>query len=211
MSSLPVAPERRRSRPIPRCALAFSVAGIVSAPSLAAAQTFDRPIPLGPTYHLFSGIAVGRGLRFDNPYRLPTELGSDAQSLSLTANYLDLSFGATVGNGRALSHGMVLHGSFALDGVPQEVVTPSYLLWWRIVPRFATTFRAGIPIVVEPDFNAGFEAAAQGIFWITSAIGVTVSTVGSLFYGAATLDTPRTAIPILSLEAGAIYDFEVLP
>lgn len=168
-------------------------------------------LPVGASYHLFGGFSLGRGIRFNNPYRLRTELGHDAESLSLTAPYADLSLGATVGDAGVFSHGITAHVSFALGGVPQEVVTPSYVLFVRPTPRFGLLARVGIPIVVQPDLNAGFEAAAGGIFYVTAAVGVTASLVGSLFYGAATLDSSRTTIPVLSLEGGLIYDFEVLP
>ena len=65
--------------------------------------------------------------------------------------------------------------------------------------------------MIEPDFNAGFEIAAGGVFFTTAALGVTLDLVGSLFFGAATVETPRTAIPLLSLELGILYDYEVLP
>ncbi len=171
----------------------------------------EIPIRLGPAYHLFAGLEVGRGLRFNNPYRLETELGSDARSLSLTATYLDVQVGAVLGGAGPVFHGVALHGSFALDGIRQEVLTPSYVCLVRSTSRFGLLARAGIPIVVRPDFNAGFEIAGGGIVYLTAGIGLTASLVGSLFYGAATLDTPRTAIPLLSFQAGAFYDFEVLP
>jgi len=214
MSSLPVAPESSRFRSSSRPRIWGTVAtvcalGMLSAP--ARAEQFDRLLPERPTYHLFAGVSVGRGIRFQNPYRLPTELGSDARSLSLTANYLDLHFGATMGSSGPVSHGVAVYTSIALDGIPQEVVTPNYVLLWRVAPRWAVAGRAGIPIVVEPDLNAGFEVAGEGIFYVTSSVGITFSTVGSLFYGAATLESSRTAIPILSFEGGLIYDFEVLP
>ena len=185
-------------------ALAF---GLLAFPAKAA----DAPLRVGTPFHLMGGFALGRGVRFDNPYRLRTELGRDAQSLSLTAPYADLSIGATVGDAGPLSQGASVHASFALSGVPQEVITPAYVLFVRPTPRFGLLGRAGIPIVVEPDFNAGFEAAAGGIFYVTASVGVTASLVGSLFYGAATLESPRTSIPVLSLEAGLVYDYEVLP
>jgi hypothetical protein len=114
------------------------------------------------------------------------------------------------GNSR-LSHGAEFDLSVGLGGVPQEVVTPSYLLIFHALPRWAVRGRAGIPIVIEPDANAGFELAAGGIFFVTAALGVTLDVVGSLFYGAATVDSSRSAIPLASLELGLLYDYEVLP
>src|SRR5689334_12933139 len=40
--------------------------------------------------HWLGGVGVGKGLRLNNPYRLPRVLGDDAESLSLTATYLDV-------------------------------------------------------------------------------------------------------------------------
>jgi hypothetical protein len=176
-----------------------------------AARSVRTPLHVGTTYDFFGGLAVGRGIRFDNPYRLRTELGTTAESLSLTATYLDVYVGAAAFATGILSHGIAVHGSFALDGIPQEVVTPSYVLRVRPAPRWGVVGRAGVPIVVEPDLSAGLEAALGGVFYVTAGVGITASVVGSLFFGAATLDTARTSIPILSLEGGAVYEFEVLP
>ena len=167
--------------------------------------------PLGGGYRLMAGMGVGRGIRFDNPYRLQTELGHDAESLSLTATYVDVSVAALLAGGERVFHGVTVHGSFALDGITQEVITPSYLLMLRPVPRWALLGRAGLPIVVEPDANVGFELAGGGVFYVTAGLGITASLVGSLFFGAGTLDSARPAIPILSMEVGAVYDYEVLP
>jgi hypothetical protein len=167
--------------------------------------------PLGGEYRFMGGLGLGRGIRFQNPYRLQTELGDDAESLSLTATYVDVSVAALFAGGQTIFHGATAHVSFALDGVTQEVITPSYLFLWLPAPRWGVTARAGLPIVVEPDANAGFELAGGGIFYLTAGIGVTASLVGSLFFSAATLESSRSAIPILSMEAGLVYDYEVLP
>jgi hypothetical protein len=172
----------------------------------------STPLPaLGGEYRFMFGMGVGRGIRFDNPYRLQTELGHDAQSLSLTATYLDVSLAALLAGGEHLFHGVTVHGSFALDGITQEVITPSYLFLLRPAPRWALLGRAGLPIVVEPDANVGLELAGGGVFYVTAGLGITASLVGSLFFSAATLDSSRPAIPILSMEVGAVYDYEVLP
>jgi hypothetical protein len=46
--------------------------------------------------HWLGGVFVGKGLRFNNPYRLRRVLGDDAESLSLTATYQDVHVGRTV-------------------------------------------------------------------------------------------------------------------
>jgi hypothetical protein len=169
------------------------------------------PLDVATPYRLSGGVALGRGIRFNNPYRLQTELGNDAESLSLTATYADVHLGVSFGGTGRFSHGAALHASFALDGVPQEVLTPSYVLLYQAAPRLELVGRAGFPIVVEPDTNVGLEVAAGTVFDLTAALGITASLVGDLFYGAATLDSSKTAIPVVSLELGLRYDYEVLP
>lgn len=162
-------------------------------------------------YRLFGGLALGRGIRFNNPYRLQTELGDGAESLSLTATYADAWAGAALGSPDGFQQGAVLHGSKATDGITQEVLTPGYIALYPIGHRFIVGGRVGLPIVIEPDANVGAEIAALGTFLVTAGIGVSAELIGSLFYGAATLDTPRTAIPIVSFQLGASLDYEVLP
>jgi hypothetical protein len=196
--------------------LAFWSGTPFAAPSPDANAGADRAAPETPlrersTFPLLGGFAFGKGFRFNDPYRLQTELGNSAESVSTTATYFDAFVGATIGNRGRFSNGIAVHASFALGGVPQEVITPSYLFFFRPLPRWGVLGRAGIPIVVEPDTNAGFELAAGGVFYATAAIGVTAEVVGDLFFGAATLDTSRTAIPLLSGQIGLLYEYEVLP
>lgn len=177
----------------------------------------DDPIPavVGPAdgiyAHLMAALAVGRGIRFNNPYRLATPLGDDAESLSLTATYADLGLTASFGHPAGLEHGASVHFSVALSGVPQEVVTPSYVLLHRFPSRFLAYGRAGLPFVLSPDPNMGYELAAGGAWFVTAGLGVTAELVGDLFYGAATQERAASTIPILSLQLGVLVDYEVLP
>lgn len=188
----------------------------LSAPARAEeAQAEELPAALRPVeggyLHLLGAVAVGRGLRFNNPYRLATPLGEDAESLSLSATYLDVSLGAASGDPDGFQHGGSVHFSVAMQGVPQQVLTPSYLLLHRLPPRFLTFARAGLPVVLEPDLNLGYELAVGGAYLFTAGLGLTAELVGNLFYGAATQDEALTAIPMLSLQLGVLLDFEVLP
>jgi hypothetical protein len=163
-------------------------------------------------YHRWlGGVAMGRGVRFNNPYRLRTVLGDDAESLSLTAPYLDAWGAFAFGQPNGWQHGPGLHASIAVEGVSQEVMTPSYLLLADVGRRWLLLGRAGLPIVIEPDANAGVEVAFGAIYRVTAALALTAELIGDLFYGAATLDSARTAIPIMSLQLGAACDYEVLP
>jgi hypothetical protein len=176
------------------------------------ADTASTPLATRGGYvHAFGFAGVGRGLRLNNPYRLETVLGDDAESLSLSATYLDLAVGATVGDARALQHGAVAHLSIATDGIAQEVLSVSYLMLHPFGSRFLATGRAGVPVVLEPDLNAGFELGLGGACLLSATFGISAELVGSLFYGAATLDRSVTVIPMISLQAGLWFDYEVLP
>jgi hypothetical protein len=165
----------------------------------------------GPVLHTFASLALGKGLRFNNPYRLATPLGDDAESLSTTAAYLDIAVGAALGPAEGLQHGGEIALSLATDGVAQEVLALSYVALLPLGGRVLARGRGGVPIVIEPDANVGLELGAGGAFLLTGGFGLTAELVGSLFYGAGTLDKSVTTIPVLSLELGVFFDYEVLP
>ena len=100
--------------------------------------------------------------------------------------------------------------SFALDGIPQEVITPSYVAMMRLMP-FRLHGRVGTPVVLEPDLNVGAEVAAGGAWLLSAGLGIGFELVATLFYGAATYDRSMTAIPVVSLQGGLAVDYEVLP
>ncbi|MCB9577721.1 MAG: hypothetical protein H6717_11935 [Polyangiaceae bacterium] len=195
-----------------KAATAFGALCLLLATPASAEPESELQLPPQGTYvHLLGAVSIGRGLRFNNPYRLATPLGNDAESLSLSATYLDLAATAAFGDPNGLQHGGSIHLSSALSGIPQEVATPSYVALLRLPPRFITYGRAGVPIVLEPDATFGLEAALGGAVLITGGLGVTAELVGSVFYGAATQEVDVTTIPMLSLQIGALIDYEVLP
>lgn len=165
--------------------------------------------PAADYVHAFGSLALGRGLRFNNPYRLERVLGDSPESLSLSAMYLDFSLGVAQGDPTGLQHGVSAHLSTALTGIRQEVLTPSYRLLFRPASRWLWTGRLGIPLVLEPDVSAGVELGAGGIWHFLAGLGVYAELIGSLFFGAATLDEDRTTIPILSGQLGLWVDYEV--
>ena len=183
------------------------------APEPAAQERYRTPILGSDAYwHGFGSLSVGKGLRFNNPYRLATPLGDTPESLSLTAAYYDLALGVVRGPARGLSHGAVLHLSIAAQGVPQEVLSLSYTALERLDNgRTLLLGRFGIPIILEPDLSGGLEAAVGVAYMITAGIGVQSELVGSLYYGAATQDRSVTTIPVLSAQLGLFIDYEVLP
>jgi hypothetical protein len=160
---------------------------------------------------LLASAMVGDGFRFNNPYRLASPLGDTAESVSRTATYGDLGIAATFfGNPLGFRHGLSARWSFALEGVSQSVITPSYLLYrrWR---SLAAHGRLGVPIVVSPETTWGLEAALGGTFFVRGGIGVTAEVVGDLFYGAGTRDVKSVTYPVLSAQAGLVFAYEVLP
>jgi hypothetical protein len=153
---------------------------------------------------------VGDGLRFNNPYRLATVLGSNAQSLSRTAGYVDVGGALFAGNPSRLAHGLALRVSVALEGVPQSVLTPSYLVLHRVGPWGAYA-RAGLPVVLSPETTWGIEAAAGGLWFARAGLGVAAELVGDVFYGAGTREVAQPAYPIVSAQAGLWISWEAFP
>jgi hypothetical protein len=175
-------------------------------------ERYRTPIATSPDYwHAFGSMSFGDGLRFNNPYRLATPLGKTPESLSLTAAYFDLGLGAVRGPPDGLAHGAVMHLSIAVQGIPQEVLSLSYIGLERIGNGRTILFgRFGIPVILQPDLSGGLETAFGAAFMISSGIGVQGELVGSLYYGAATLDRSVTTIPVVSGELGVFFDYEVL-
>jgi hypothetical protein len=161
--------------------------------------------------HWLGGLYLGKGLRWNNPYRLRRQLGDSAESLSLGATYLDLHIGRTFSAPDGFEHGVSVHLSIATDGIRQEVVTPSYLIVKRLSPRVLSYGRAGFPIVLEPDVAVGLEAGLGAAYFFTANLGLGVELDQSLFYGAATIENALTLIPVTSLALGVFFDWERLP
>ncbi len=166
--------------------------------------------PPTPFVTLMATSYVGDGLRFNNPYRLATPLGDDAQSVSRTAAYVDVGATALFLAPPSFQHGVALRFSAALEGVPQAVVTPSYVLERRF-RHVALYGRLGAPIVLTPQKNTGLELGVGGIWFVRGGIGLSAELVGDLFYGAGTREAAKPAYPILSAQVGVVIAYEVLP
>ncbi len=156
-------------------------------------------------------LALGQGLRFNNPYRLQTQLGATAESLSLTSSYLDLGAAAAFGPADALQHGAAVHLSIGLAGPAQQSIAPSYLVAYRGSGRLLVYGRAGAAILTMPDLNVGGELAGGLGYFFTGRMAVAGEIVGDLFYGAATWEKRFTVYPVLSAQLGLMVDYEVLP
>lgn len=153
---------------------------------------------------------VGDGIRFNNPYRLATILGSQAESLSRTATYADVGAAAVLGDPSFIAHGLALRVSTALEGIPQSVLTPSYLAFhrWRDWAAYA---RVGLPVVLGPDVTWGMEGGLGGVWFIRAGIGIAAELVGDVFYGAGTREVATPAYPILSAQGGLWLSWEAMP
>jgi hypothetical protein len=181
--------------------------------TIVAEQPKPEPDPFRtrPGYvQIFLTTFFGDGLRFNNPYRLSTPLGSDAESVSRTAPYIDLGLGATFGNPLGFQHGATLRTSAALSGVGQVIMTPSYL-GYRRWSSLALYGRAGIPIAVTPAATWGLEAGLGATWYVLGGIGVAAEMVGDVFYGAGTRDKATVTYPVLSGQLGFVVAYEVLP
>ncbi|MFO0672798.1 MAG: hypothetical protein U0235_24810 [Polyangiaceae bacterium] len=176
------------------------------------APSAPMPAPHGrvPYMHLEGTIAVGTGLRFNNPYRLATPLGNDAESVSRTATYLDLGAGVRFGSPAWFQHGPLMRMSFSLEGVHQEVLTPGYAVC-RAFRAFEPCVRVGVPLVLRPDANVGVEAGVALHYFVRAGIGVMAEGVGDLFYGAGTREVAYPAYPMLSIQGGLVVALEALP
>ena len=171
----------------------------------------EEPFATKPGYsQIFVTVMGGTGLRFNNPYRLATPLGDDAESVSRTAAYVDIGLAMTLGNPLGVQHGAALRTTAAVEGVGQVVMTPSYFAWrrWRSLAAFA---RAGIPFVLTPDLTWGIEGAAGGAWFFLGGVGVVAEVVGDVFYGAGTRESSAVTYPVLSGQLGLIATYELLP
>jgi hypothetical protein len=181
--------------------------------SRAAAETESAraPVSVAPAAvpHGLAAVSVGRGLRFNNPFRLATPLGDDAESVSLSATYLDLTLGLLSVAVDGFQHGGALSGVFALHGIGQFGLTPSYLAQFAVSPALALHGRLGVPLVVAPDTSLGLETGIGSSFAVAFGLGVTAELVGSVFFGAATEESSVTTIPLLSLQIGLFFEHEV--
>jgi len=177
----------------------------------APAHAEEDPNATKPGYtQLFATAMAGTGLRFNNPYRLATPLGDDAESVSRTNAYVDLGIAMTFGAPLGLQHGAAFRTSAAIEGVGQVVMVPSYFAWrrWRSWAAYA---RAGVPIVVTPSATWGLEAGIGAAWFFLGGIGLDAELIGDVIYGQGTRDVRTATYPIVSAQLGFVFAYEVLP
>jgi hypothetical protein len=193
-------------------------AGLFAAKSARAADAAQPPeldlspsvaetrVPVPTLIHAFGELSLGKGVHFNNPYRL-----GSTDAVGFTATYVDLGLGVVFGPPNGLQHGGRLGLSLATDGVAQEVLDFSYVALLPVGEHALLRGRAGVPVVLNPDSTVGLELGVGAAWLFTGGLGVTADLVGNLFYGAATQDRETTTIPVLALQIGAFFDHEVLP
>jgi hypothetical protein len=176
-----------------------------------ARQRLRRMSEPGGYLNAFTTFMFGEGLRFNNPYRLSRELGDSAESLSLTAPYVDMAVVLAGGSPTGLMHGGRLGWSIATSGVPQGTITPAYLVGLRPGAHWFFYAWVGVPILTAPDFNAGAELAVATTYFVRAGIGATAALVADGFYGAGTRETGAAFYPAVSAQLGVSLNYEVLP
>jgi hypothetical protein len=172
-------------------------------------KSLDAP-PSGYA-RILAGLGFGGGFRFNNPYRLATQLGQTAASVSATAPFTTLSAALAFGRPDGLGHGGYLGLSFALSGVSQAVLAPGYILVYRGPGRLLGYGRAAPAFVLSPDTNVGAEVACGAAFFLTGGLGLALDVAGNLFYGASTWEKKYPVYPVLSASLGVLVDVELLP
>jgi hypothetical protein len=204
-------------------AIAFGLALVAAALPCRAEEPPAAAAPEGPLTlrelsappsgyaHLVGSLELGKGLRFNNPYRLATQLGATAESTSLTSTYLDLGAGLAFGPPNGLEHGVALHLSFALAGVAQAVLTPTYFAAYRGPRRFLAYGRLGPSIVLTPDPTIGGELGVGFAWFFTARLAFAGELVGDVYYGAGTPTQGISTYPIFSGQLGLLVDYEILP
>jgi hypothetical protein len=171
--------------------------------------------PPGPTFSLLATFFTGFGFRFNNPYRLHTQLGESAKNVSITDGYLDVGAAFAAGKAYGFQHGAAVNLSFGMpgvEGVAQGVLVPAYFALYRgTSDRFLAFGRMGPAIILNPDANVGGEIGLGGAVFLTGHVAVTGEVLGDLFFGAATREVAYPAYPTVSLQIGLLTDYEVLP
>lgn len=189
-----------------RVAAALGVGALVASGSARAEKVPER----GFYVDVFGTAELGKGIRWNNPYRLQTSLGSSYESLSTSATYGDLGIGAALGPPDRFQHGAYLHYSFALGGIAQHVVAPTYLLMRRFGWGLAYA-HVGPSIVLGPQRNTGAELAIGGAWLVRSGLGVSAELGQAAYYGAATSEVSATLVPVTYFQVGLLASWEVLP
>jgi hypothetical protein len=196
---------------VPALAGVLSVAPVCAAEGnaeldLSPGVAHTKAAELGTYLRTFGELSLGKGVHTNNPFRL-----GSTDAFGFTATYMNLGLGVATGPPEGVQHGGQVSLALATDGVAQQVLSFSYVALFPVTRDLILRGRAGLPVVLSPDSNVGLEFGAGGAWLFTGGLGANAELVGSLFYGAATLDRKATTIPVIALQIGMWFDHEVLP
>ena len=183
------------------------------------AYSFDEKEERGEHRRLriFANVGAGVGLRLVQNLEFQQDRFSPA--------YVEIQGGVTLPGYSRLRHSFVLavnsnlNGDggfdFGLDPFNQWTITPGYML--RIgfpdnaAPDIWIGAKVGVPLTIAPDFSVGAELAASFTYMFLAGFGIYAEAGASMFFGADSRAGNLTVHPILALELGVAFDFEVLP
>ena len=217
-------PRSRRRRLIPACTLAALLVG----PLGPLARADGPPVPAPPArdltaelrelgrridadWHLMGAVELGRGVRFNNPFRLATELGSGPESVSLIAPYADLGLAFSYGPPDSIQHGASVHLSVTMAGVTGVAVAPGYQLTYRGPRSFLAYGRIAPIVALAPDLDLGGEIAGGFGWFLTGHLAVAAELVFDTWLGAGTHHVAVATYPVLAGQLGLLVDYELLP
>jgi hypothetical protein len=167
--------------------------------------------PVDATWHLLGAIELGRGFRFNNPFRLATELGNGPESVSLIAPYADLGLAFSYGPPEGLQYGAALHTTVTMSGVFGASIAPAFQVTYRGPRPFLAYGRVGPALALAPDATLGAELAGGFGWFLTGHLAVASELVFDLWWGAGTNHVAVATYPVLSAQLGLLVDYELLP
>jgi hypothetical protein len=162
-------------------------------------------------WHLLGAIEFGRGFRFNNPYRLATELGNGPESVSLIAPYADLGLAFSYGPPDGLQYGAAVHTTVTMSGVFGAGIAPAFQVTYRGPRPFLAYGRVGPGFALSPDPTLGVEVAGGFGWFLTGHLAVASELVFDLWWGAGTNHVAVATYPLLSAQLGLLVDYEILP
>ena len=145
---------------------------------------------------------------------------ADFQQATFAPTFADASLAYLFSSGSTLQHGASLGASVnaardgstteGLEPLRQVVLSPGYVLYTRVAD-FALSARASLPVVVAPDFTAGFELGFAAAYLWRAGFGVYAELGASVFRGGSSPLGLITLHPMISGELGVHIEYELLP
>lgn len=174
----------------------------------------------GPARHRFADVyaslGAGASIRLYYDDRLPSEGGLGQEFVAPA--YLQLRGGFFFEGDGDLQHGVGLGLSTNLMADPQDssikegffafgqwTVSPQYLLRVWLMDEFQVLAHVGVPVAIGLDYTVlGAELGGAAVYKFLNGLGVYADLTFSTYFA-------EFAQPLLSLDAGLVFDYEVLP